>query len=303
MSERRTGAILVAISAAAFGGLAIFARFAYASGADVTAVLFLRFAIAALAMSAYLALTRRRWPRGRNLAILAAMGGIGYVGQSFSYFTALNHASAGLVALLLYLYPFLVTILGALFLGHRLTATRVMAVVLALCGTALTLGGGMAGQPLGIALGLGAALIYSIYILVGGRVLPDEDPLGAATVVMIAAATVFGALCLAGNPAWPKGGAGWSAVVAIALVSTVIAMVGFFAGLQRLGASDAATLSTLEPVVTIALAAAFLGEPLGLQQLAGGALILAAVVWLTRSNPAAQEIKAAAAARETSGYG
>lgn len=59
-------------------------------------------------------------------------------------------------------------------------------------------------------------------------------------------------------------------------------MVSFFAGLARLGAADAATLSTLEPVVTIVLAALFLGEPLTLQQLAGGAIILSAGVWLAR---------------------
>jgi drug/metabolite transporter (DMT)-like permease len=283
MSERVLGAILVAVSAASFGAMAIFARYAYADGADVTAVLFLRFAIASALMSLYMLVSRRRWPRGRNLAILAVMGGVGYVCQSLAYFSALNHASAGLVALLLYLYPFLVTGLGALFLGEALSAGRVLAVLAALCGTALTLGGGIDGEPLGVLLGVGAALIYSVYILAGSRVLATEDALGAATVVMLAAAAVFGAITLATVPHFPSAPAGWAAVLAIAVVSTVIAMVGFFAGIRRLGAADAATLSTLEPIVTIALAAVLLDEPLRMQQLAGGAIILAAVVWLTRS--------------------
>jgi drug/metabolite transporter (DMT)-like permease len=63
--------------------------------------------------------------------------------------------------------------------------------------------------------------------------------------------------------------------------------------MQRLGAADAATLSTLEPVVTFALAAVFLGEPILPNQLAGGVLILGAVIWLTR---AGAPRKAAAAA-------
>lgn len=275
--------MLVTASAAGFGAMAIFARQAYADGADVTAVLFLRFAIASVVMTALMLLGRRRWPRGRNLLILAVMGGVGYVGQSFAFFSALNYASAGLVALLLYLYPFLVTALGAIFLGERLSAGRFLAVLAALAGTALTLGGGIAGQPLGVALGVGAALIYSVYILVGSRVLATEDALAAATVVMIAAAFVFGGLSLLGAPRFPSGPAGWVAVVAIALVSTVVAMVGFFAGIRLLGAADAATLSTLEPVVTIVLAAILLDEPMLPQQLLGGAIILAAVVWLTRS--------------------
>jgi len=282
-SERLAGALSIAVSATSFGAMAIFARHAYGSGADVVSVLFLRFLIAAVLMSGVMLATGRHWPSGRNLAILAAMGGIGYVGQSFSFFSALNHASAGLVALLLYLYPFLVTILGALVLGEKLTRLRLAAVLIALAGTAVTIGGGIHGQPLGVVLGVSAALIYSIYILVGSRVMREEAPLGAATVVMIAAAVVFGGLIGFTGAAWPQTADGWAAVVSIAVVSTVVAMVSFFVGMQKLGAADAATLSTLEPVVTFVLAAVFLGEVIRPNHVVGGAMILGAVVWLTRS--------------------
>lgn len=283
-SERLSGVLYVVLSAIAFGAMAIFARFARESGADVMTVLFLRFAISAVLMSAMMIATRRRWPARRNVMILAAMGGVGYVGQSFSFFTALDYATAGLVALLLYLYPFIVTVLSAVFLGRRFTARRVIAVFAALVGTALTIGGAIAGQPLGILLGVTAALIYSVYILVGSRVMAEEAPLAAATVVMIAAAVVFGVLVGSNGPAWPQSVMGWGAVVLIAVVSTVIAMVTFFIGIQRLGAADAATLSTLEPVVTFILAAILLGEPILINQVVGGAIILGAVIWLTRAS-------------------
>lgn len=283
-TERLSGALYVALSATAFGAMAIFAHYARASGADVVTVLFLRFAISAALLTAMMIATARRWPSGRNALVLAAMGGVCYVGQSFSFFSALDYASAGMVALLLYLYPFLVMVLGALFLGRRLTFGRVAAALAALLGTALTIGGGLEGQPLGVVLGVAAALIYSVYILIGGRVMNEEEPLAAAAVVMIAAAVVFGLIVGANGPKWPQGGAGWLAVGAIALVSTVIAMVSFFAGLRRLGAADAATLSTFEPVVTFVLAALFLGQPILPNQIAGGAVILCAVIWLTRAS-------------------
>lgn len=283
MDQRVSGALYVTVSAIAFGAMAIFARQAYAGGADVVAILLLRFAIAAATMVVLTLALGRRWPRGRNLAILAAMGGIGYVAQSLAFFTALNYASAGLVALLLYLYPFLVAVLGALLLGQRLGRGRMLAVLAALLGTALTLGGGLSGQPLGIALGIAAALIYSLYILAGGRVLADEDPLAAVTVVMTAAALVFACIGLIHPPRFPATPAAWLAVLAIALLCTVVAMLGFFIGLRRLGAADAATLSTLEPAVTIVLAAIFLGEPFRPVQILGGAIILGAVIWLTRA--------------------
>lgn len=282
-SERLAGAAFVAISASAFGAMPIFARFAGEAGIDVVTVLFLRFLMAAGLMAVAMVAMRVRWPRGRNAAILLAMGGIAYVAQSYSFFSALNHATAGTVALLLYLYPVLVTVLGGIFLKQRLGTGRVLAVLVALAGTALTIGGGISGEPLGIVLGLVAALIYSIYILVGSRVMSEESPLAAATLVMMAAAVVFGAIVAGKGPTWPQHASGWLSVVAIAVVSTVVAMVGFFAGMKKLGAADAATLSTLEPVVTFMLAAIFLGEPVFPNQFLGGAVILGAVIWLARA--------------------
>ena len=89
MDSRTLGATLVALSAASFGAMAIFARLARADGVDVSALLFLRFAIAGGVMAAVMGGTRRRWPRGRKLGLLAAMGGVGDVGQSSYYVKAL----------------------------------------------------------------------------------------------------------------------------------------------------------------------------------------------------------------------
>jgi drug/metabolite transporter (DMT)-like permease len=278
-----TGILCVALSAVAFGALPIFIKTAYADGAETVAVLALRFTLAALLMGSLMLARRQRWPRGRNLLTLIAMGGIGYVGQSFCFFSALNHASAGMVSLLLYLYPALVTIFGAIFLRQPLSRTKAAAVLAALAGTALIVGGDASGSLPGILLGIGAAVIYSVYILVGSRMMQAEGALPAATVVMLSAGTVFTAMAFFTQPALPSGIAGWTAVVAIALVSTVIAMVFFFAGLARLGAADAATISTLEPLVTVLLATLLLGESLTPARLAGGVIILAALVVLARA--------------------
>jgi drug/metabolite transporter (DMT)-like permease len=74
--------------------------------------------------------------------------------------------------------------------------------------------------------------------------------------------------------------AGWFWVACIVIVSTVLAALTFFAGLRRTGPSTAAILSTVEPVVTTALAAVTLGEFLTPVQLAGGLLVLSSVVVL-----------------------
>jgi drug/metabolite transporter (DMT)-like permease len=279
---RRAGVAWIVLSAAGFGAMAIFAKLAYRDGVSLSTMLFLRFAIAGALLGAWGMANRMHWPRGRDLALVVAMGAVGYVGQSFSYFSALQHASAGLVAMLLYLYPAIVTLLSAVLYRRAVGIGRAAAVAAALTGTALAVGGDLYSEPVGIALGVAAAVIYSIYILVGEGVMTRVGSLPAATVVMLAAAATYGAAAGVSGLALPQSSTGWLAVLAIAVFSTLLAILGFFKGLERLGAADASTLSAMEPMITLGLAALVLGEAMTLTQLLGGALILAAVIYLAR---------------------
>jgi drug/metabolite transporter (DMT)-like permease len=74
--------------------------------------------------------------------------------------------------------------------------------------------------------------------------------------------------------------AGWGWLAGLAVVSTVIAIGLFFAGLTRVGPTNAAILATVEPLVTALLAFAVFGETPGAVQIAGGALIIIAVLVL-----------------------
>ena len=168
--NRLTGILLIIISAASFGTLAIFGRYAYADGLDTFTLLFLRFTFSALIMAGLLVVRREGLPRGKTLALLIGMGAIGYVGQSFCFLTATQYASAGLVALLLYLYPTFVAILSVIFLKEKLTRIKVIALALATTGVALIVDP-QGGRWLGILLAIGAAAIYSVYIIVGTGVM------------------------------------------------------------------------------------------------------------------------------------
>jgi drug/metabolite transporter (DMT)-like permease len=163
-----------------------------------------------------------------------------------------------------------------------LTRAKVLALALAVTGTVLTIGPGGSGQPLGIALGLLAAVIYAVYIVAGSTLTRHVTAIAASTVIMAAAAVVFGALVLARGLHLPSTWGGWSAVIAIAVVSTIVALIAFFAGLERVGPTNAAMLSTLEPVTTVSLAAIVLGEAMQPLRLMGGVLILGAVLVIVR---------------------
>ncbi len=275
------GILLIAISAASFGTLAIFGRFAYNDGMNIYTVLFLRFGISASFMTVILFLRKEHFPRGRILTQLVGMGALGYVGQSFLYLTAINYASAGLVALLLYLYPFFVAILSMVFLRETITRIKVIALLLALFGTALTVGP-VSGQLIGALMAIAAALIYSIYIIVGTNVMKHVSAVQSSTVIFASAGAVYGVLTLISGAHFPESNSGWLAMLGIIVVSTIIPVVTFLAGLERVGPTNAAMLSTLEPVVTVLLAAWLFGDKLLPIVMIGGGLILVAVILLTR---------------------
>jgi drug/metabolite transporter (DMT)-like permease len=278
------GPLLCILSAAAFGAMAIFGKLAYDDGVAVGDLLLVRFSIAAVvllavagASGALRALSRRA------VAAALAMGAVGYATQSGLFFSALERMDASLLALILYTYPVLVCV-AAIALGReRASARRVGALVVASAGVVLVLAGAATGSfdALGAAMGFGAALAYTTYILVGDRVVGRLPVLALTALVCTGAAATFAvAAVVRGGPQLGFGAEGLGWIGAIALVSTVGAILMFFAGLARVGPSTAAILSVFEPVVTVALAAAAFGESLAVVQLVGGGLVLVAVVLL-----------------------
>ena len=282
-ARRWQGVLLVAISAAGFASIGLFARVAAASGASLLTVLALRFVLAGILPALVLRHRRLAWPRGRDLAGLVLLGALGYTAQSFCFFSALNHLTVGLAVLLLYLHPALVLLAGAALGRQRLTPRKAALAAASFAGILLTVRGDLAGTPVGLAFGIGAALIYTNYILVGEHLTPRTGVIPAATVIVLSAAVMFCLGTLVEGVRWPGTTGGWLAVAGIAVLGTALATVTFFAGVQRIGAGDAATLSTLEPVVALVLAFVFLGEQLGAVQLAGALLVIASAALLGRS--------------------
>lgn len=86
------------------------------------------------------------------MLIFLLLGAVGYVGQSFCYFTALNYASSSVVSLLLYTYPALVMIGSTIFLKEKITVQKVISLCLALIGAFVIIGAEFHANPTGIVL-------------------------------------------------------------------------------------------------------------------------------------------------------
>lgn len=161
--------------------------------------------------------------------------------------------------------------------------------MLALTGAALTVGP-VSGQAIGAVMAIVAALIYSIYIIIGTNVMKHVSPVQSSAVIFASAGAVYGTLTFVNGAHFPATSAGWLAVLGIIFVSTIIPVTTFLAGLERIGPTNAAMLSTIEPIVTVLLATWLFGDQLEPIVLLGGGLILTAVVLLTRSELRTNEI-------------
>lgn len=275
----RSGVALVLCSAVGYGAMSVLAKVAYAAGANVATVLATRFALAAVCLWSWLFLRRRLRPLPpRTVAALAAMGAC-FVGNSVG---ALEHIPAATAALLLYTYPALVALQAAALRWEPLSRRILLALALALLGSALTLGVGRGPlSPRGVALALASAAIYSVYVVAGSRVMGGVPPALASAIVITSAGLIVGAWTILTGQFRPGvAPVGWAAIVIIAFGSTVVAIQAFLAGVERIGAARAAILSTVEPVVTVLLAALILAEPLTAPQGLGGLSILAAALLL-----------------------
>lgn len=283
MNDRLTGTLLALTSATCFGVMPVLTKVVYADGAGPVGVLSVRFSLAALVLLGLARARGERLPRGRQLRALLLLGGVGYVIESLCYFAALTRISAGLTALLLYLYPALVVLLTAVLSRRRPSPRATCCVVIATIGTVLTIGPVGGGQWTGVLLGLAAAASYSTYIVVSSRSTSGVGPLATAAVVMGGCAAVYDVLALATRATLPHAPSAWLALLGVALIGTVVAVGTFFAALALLGPADTSVISTLEPVVSVVVAAVTLGESLGPLQLGGGVLVLGAVAVLARA--------------------
>jgi drug/metabolite transporter (DMT)-like permease len=292
---RPSGPVLCLASGAAFGAMAIFAKLAYGDGATVGTVLSVRFTLAA---GLFWILVVARGGAGelralsvRDIRAGLGLGACGYAIQSGCYFAALTHIEASLLSLLLYTFPAMVSAAAVVLGRERMNARRLGALALASSGLMLVLAGAGTGalDSVGVALGLGAAVVYSTYILVSDGVVGRVSPTVLSALVCSGAAVSLttGSALLGQLRPGAVTAAGWGWLACIAAVSTVVAISFFFAGLRRVGPTTASILATVEPLVTVLLAFLVFAETLGPVQILGGALVLSAVVVLQlRPSPA-----------------
>lgn len=298
--RRAAGVALVLVSAAAFGSGSLFAQPVYDANVDWMVLSAWRFLFGALLTWGFLLLSADRrlgLQRMDRRGVLLALGlGVVYVGNSGTYYAALETVSPSLAALVVYLYPAIVAVLSLRF-GTRLSGRRAwIALGISLAGVVLAVGGidpDEAPPVSGLLLAFASCFIYAVWVILAARlsgerreaVAVETDAGRSATaqmaLIMSATAIVYWIAAVGtGRPVLPAQvpAAAWPGLFGVGVVATFIAIQTFYAGARRVGAAHASLISTAEPIWTISLAAILFGIALTPVQLVGGALILIGVV-------------------------
>ena len=296
-SSRLAGTLMVIAAAIAFSGKAVIIKLAYRHGVDAVTLLALRMLFSA-PLFAILAWWAVRDPAvaslsGPDLRAVLALGLVGYYLASYFDFLGLQHITAALERLILFVHPTFVLLFSALLFHRRITRRDLVAVVLSYVGIGLVFGNDVLTQPGNVVLGslwvLMSALFYAAYLIGSGRVVGRVGSLRFASYaglvsclgVVIHYLVVTPNLRLIVEQPAPVY---WLALL-MAVVSTVLPIVLTSEGIRRVGASHASILGSVGPIATIFLGFAFLGEPITAVQIGGCALVMAGILAMTLQRP------------------
>ena len=281
---RRPDAV-VAVVAAGWGTIGLVVREVDLSA---TAIVFARVGIGATALGLGLAVAGRRPGRPRSGPLLTyapartlAQGAL-LAGHWVAMFAALQRAPIGTVLLTIYLAPVLVALVAPRLLGEPITSEIVIALVLAVGGSALVLGPEADGVSTpGLVLALVAAVTYAGLILNARALAPHYGGQRLAFIQLGVATAILAPVAWAQGGGWPSGRE-WAWLAVLGVLHTAIGVALYLSALAHLPATHAGVLAYLEPVSAVLFGWWLLDETPGAVGVAGGALIIAAGVLIVR---------------------
>ena len=272
--------LLIVISALSFGSISILTVLTTRAGTPLLTAMAWRYVLAAIVLGAGLrAASIGSVPR-RRVVQLMLMGGCGQALITYLSLHALEYIPVGPLAFLFYTYPAWVALIGAVRRTEPLTPVRILALFLALAGLTIMVGAPTGKlNPVGVALALASALLYSAYLPTLGQIQLGV-PAFLATFLLISGAAIAFALSalVAGELFLPRSTVVWANILLLTFVSTVVAFWSLIKGLSVLGPVRTAIIATVEPFFTAVLGVLVLGNQLTTSTLIGGVLIATAVL-------------------------
>lgn len=279
--------LLIIVSSLSFGAISVLTLLTSKAGVTLVDAMAWRYLLAIIVVGIAGSFQEMRATPPASILKLIVLGGGGQALLTFTSLSALQFIPVATLAFLFYTYPAWVALIAAVTGAERLTRWRVAALALALAGVTIMVGAPGSGtlKTKGVALALGASFLYAAYLPVLRKIQRDVPPKTATFFLVIGAAIFFVvAALLKGGLTFPaRADARWEIAI-LAVVSTGIAFTALIAGLSLLGPVRTAIIATVEPFFTALLGVLILKDQLRWATVAGGVLIVLAVVLIEWSS-------------------
>lgn len=291
-----TGLVLALSAAFLFSTKPILIKWLYGLGMTALPLMGLRLVIA---LPLYIIVGVVMWgrlankPSLRDVCNAAAIGLLGYYLASYLDLSGLEYVSAQLERLMLYAYPSMVVIIGALFFGAKVNRSIIPALILTYAGLAVMYGHDLNIAPVGTdpaditkgtLLILASALSFSLYVLFSkksiarlGSLLFTSIAMGSATIATIVHYAIVEGAVMPDMTAQI-----WGGVLILAIMATVMPSFMVSEAIKRIGPAKTSVSGTIGPVMTTIMAIMFLGEPFGWLTALGMALVMLGVTRLQK---------------------
>lgn len=289
MKDRKNpGALLIVLAGVFWGSMGLFVRRLNAAGFTSFQTAFVRLSISAVVFSLILLAADRSGFRiaAKDIPLFLGLGICSVMSFTVCYFKAIELMTLSAAAILLYTSPIWVMLMSALFFKEKLTAVKLVSLVLAVGGCVLVsgIGGGGGLSPAGILLGLASGVCYALYSILGTVALRRYRPLTVTTYTFIFASLGCLFFCAPGELLRTVSASPQLSMLLLlpstAVITAVIPYLCYTKGLQSTEAGRASILATVEPVVASVLGIVVYSERPGLSSAIGIILVLSAIVLL-----------------------
>ena len=274
----RPGASLIVLAAFGFALSTPLAPLVYGAGGTPAVVMVVRGVLITATIGTLFLWRGRRPPPVAGDWPWLLVAATAFAGQGLCYLASVAFIPVSLAALLFFTWPVAVAVIAPLLGAGRWSPLGMACVVAAFAGLTLALAPDFAAlDRRGVLLALGGAAIMVVYVFAVRRLSAGADGI-TVTLIVAAGSTVVAGLATTWRGDWtlPAGWPGWLALTVLSLAASA-AMAAMVLGLARTPPGRAALLFNLEPVLSILLAAAVLGEVLTPTQYLGGLLAIGAV--------------------------
>ena len=256
------------------------------NGAAIETILFFRYSFAVVLLGAFLIITKQSFKvTAKQAGVLLALGLL-YTSSSILLFEAYNYIASGLATTLIFLYPVLVAII-MVFL-RVVPSWPVWFAIAATFGGVIIMTQGNGGEsinPIGVALSLGSALVYAMFIVIINR---NNAIARISNTLLTFYSLTVGAIVFAGkisisDTAITTGittSSDWLNLLGLALLPTIVSTATLAIATRNIGATKASVLGVFEPITAILIGTLMFGEPLTTNIIAGIGIAIAAVTFM-----------------------